>query len=98
MANAQARTERAQHLGEGSLLGVDPDRLCVIRTTERIVIPERGGELGNFGCSAITPDESWVTVSEGVWSDDARRRGAEGALFVARILWSRPNRQVIPPP
>lgn len=28
---------------------VDPDRLCVIRETERIVVPEWGARLGNFG-------------------------------------------------
>ena len=44
-------------------------------------------ELGNFGAAAITDRESWVTVSEGVWNDEARRRGAKGALFVARVVW-----------
>jgi hypothetical protein len=73
---------------------VDPERLHVIRATEQVLIPERGGEYGNFGASAITPEESWVTVGEGVWSDDARKRGADGALFVARVIWSGPNRQV----
>ncbi len=70
---------------------VDPARLQVIRATERILIPERGAALGNFGASAITPHESWVTVAEGVWNDDARKRGATGAVFVARIVWNRPN-------
>jgi lysophospholipase L1-like esterase len=27
-----------------------------------------------------------VTVAEGVWNDDARRRGAEGAVLLARVL------------
>ena len=66
---------------------VDPERLCVLRDTERVLIPERGGEYGNFGATAINDREAWVTVGEGVWSDDDRKRGAEGALFVARILW-----------
>jgi hypothetical protein len=70
---------------------VAPERLHVIRETERVLISERGGELGNFGAAAINARESWVTVSEGVWSDDARRRGAKGATFVARIVWSKPN-------
>jgi len=70
---------------------VDTERLCVLRATERVLIPERGGELGNFGAAAISPDESWVTVAEGVWSDDARKRGAEGAVFVARVIWPKPN-------
>jgi hypothetical protein len=70
---------------------VDPAKLCVLRATERVLIPERGATMGNFGAAAVSPDESWVTVSEGVWNDDARKRGAKGATFVARILWNRPN-------
>jgi len=71
---------------------VDPEALQVIRATERVLIPERGATLGNFGAAEVSPEESWVTVSEGIWSDEARRRGATGATFVARIIWSRPNR------
>jgi len=28
---------------------IDPERLCVVRATERILVPERGARLGNFG-------------------------------------------------
>ncbi|MBI2433850.1 MAG: exo-alpha-sialidase [Candidatus Hydrogenedentes bacterium] len=66
---------------------VDKDKLCVLRSTERVLIPERGATLGNNGATAITPNESWVTVSEGVWDDSIRARGAEGATFVARVQW-----------
>lgn len=75
---------------------VDPQQLRVVTDSERVLIAERGGELGNFGAAAINSRESWVTVSEGVWSDDARRRGAKGATFVARILWSKPNLSAAP--
>ncbi len=70
---------------------VDMSTLRVIRGSEKIIIPERGGEFGNFGANAATPAESWVTVGEGVWDDDARRRGAKGTVFIAHIEWSRPN-------
>lgn len=70
---------------------VDPDKLQVVRETERILIPERGATLGNFGAAAISETESWVTVAEGVWNDAARKRGADGSLFVARVIWSKPN-------
>ena len=70
---------------------VDPDKLHVIRSSERVLIPERGATLGNFGAAAISERESWVTVAEGVWNDEARRRGAEGAVFVARVVWGRPD-------
>lgn len=70
---------------------VDPVTLKVIRKTEKIVIAERGADLGNFGCNYVSPSESWITVSEGVFTKEARKRGAEGATFVARIRWSQPN-------
>lgn len=66
---------------------VDPETLRVVRATERVLIPERGATLGNFGAEPITPGESWVTVNEGVWNDDIRARGAKGALFLARVKW-----------
>lgn len=69
---------------------VDPQRLCMFRETERVLIPECGAPLGNFGAAAISEHESWVTVSEFMWpawNEEARRRGAAGRTFVARVRW-----------
>lgn len=71
---------------------VDPQRLCVLRGTERVLIPERGAMLGNFGACAITARESWVTDAEYILSDRPDPRGADGSVFAARVVWSRPNR------
>ena len=73
---------------------VDPTTLQVIRRTEKVVVPERGAELGNFGASAVSETESWITVSEGMFMKDSRERGAEGATFVARVIWAKPNKIV----
>jgi len=73
---------------------VDPQKAVVLRASEKIVVPERGAEMGNFGASAINANESWVTVSEGMFMKDSAKRGAEGATFVARIVWSKPNRRL----
>ncbi len=70
---------------------VDTEKLQIVRSSERVVIPERGAEMGNFGACRINEQESWVTVSEGMFMKDSVQRGAEGATFVARILWSKPN-------
>lgn len=64
---------------------VDPQRLHVVRDTEQVLLPERGATLGNSGAASITENESWVTVSEGIWKDEARRRGADGSTLLARI-------------
>lgn len=83
----------ARHRAPLFMARVDPSTLRVIRASEKPIVPERGADLGNFGATAISAAESWVTVSEGVFKPDARSRGATGATYVARILWSEPNLQ-----
>jgi hypothetical protein len=73
------------------LAQVDPERLCVIRTSERAIIPERGAMLGNFGAASINAEESWVTDAEYMAQGQASPRGANGSVFAARVLWSKPN-------
>ncbi len=70
---------------------VDPQRLCVLRATERILMPERGATLGNFGAANVSPTETWVTDSEGLFDAAARQRGATGATWLARVVWQQPN-------
>ncbi|MDI1313144.1 hypothetical protein [Prosthecobacter sp.] len=70
---------------------VDTEKLQIVRSSEKVIVPERGAEMGNFGACRINENESWVTVSEGMFMKDSAKRGAEGATFVARILWSKPN-------
>ena len=71
---------------------VDPQRLCVLRDTERLLIPERGAQMGNFGAARINERESWVTVAEYVKEIQPHARGADGSTFAARVIWSKPNR------
>jgi hypothetical protein len=70
---------------------VDPKRLCVLRKTERILVPERGARLGNFGVANINKDETWVTVAEWMQPKGVEQHGSDGSVFVARIHWARPN-------
>lgn len=70
---------------------VDPETLTVLRSTEQVAIPDRGAPLGNFGASAITAEESWITDAEYILSDTPDPRGADGSVFVSRIRWDRPN-------
>ncbi|TNJ67791.1 exo-alpha-sialidase [Paenibacillus hemerocallicola] len=57
---------------------VDPERLCLIRASERVLVPERGARLCNFGVVDVNERETWVTVAEwmqngGVWGEEMRR-------------------------
>ena len=77
---------------------VDPHTLQVVRGTETALLPERGVPLGNFGASAITADESWVTDSEFITrlidpkaGTRPHPKGADGTVWVGRVKWSKPN-------
>lgn len=73
---------------------VDPERLQVIRATEKVVLPERGVMLGNFGAAAVTPGEAWVTDAEFISrlvdplaGTRPHPRGADGTVWLGRVSW-----------
>lgn len=74
---------------------VDPDKLCVIRETEQVLVPERGARLGNFGVTDVSQNESWVTVSEWMQPKGVEKYGSDGSVFVAKIQWKKPNRNFV---
>lgn len=74
---------------------VDTEKLCLVRSTERVVLPLIGdgvnnarhvARMGNFHTVAATPEESWVTVGECLPDD-----GWRGDTLMARIRWSQPS-------
>ena len=76
---------------------VDPDRLAVLRATERILVPEHGARLGNFGITEVSADETWVTVAEWMQGPAPMRIippdnpwGANNRVYAARIRFDRP--------
>ena len=71
---------------------VDPVRLCVIRNTEKILVPERGARLGNFGVTNVSPKETWVTVAEWMQPHGVEKYGSDGSIWVARIIWNKRNK------
>jgi hypothetical protein len=77
---------------------VDPMALRVIRSTERVLVPERGARLGNFAVTEVSEGETWVTVAEWMqtWGPNivipqGNKHGADNSVYVARILWDQPN-------
>jgi len=70
---------------------VNTEKMTLIRASEKILVPERGAMLGNFGVVTVNSNESWVTVGEGMYSPKAAERGADGRVYAARIRWNSPN-------
>jgi glycerophosphoryl diester phosphodiesterase len=77
---------------------VDPDKLHVIRSTEQILVPERGARLGNFGVVNVTPEETWVVVTEWMqtWGPNVvipvdNKYGADNSIHIAKLKWTLPT-------
>jgi len=66
---------------------VDLEGLCVLRNTERILVPERGARLGNFAVTAVNDKETWVTVAEWMQPAGCEQYGSDNTVYAARILW-----------
>lgn len=70
---------------------VDPERLCVIRETEQVLVPERGARLGNFGVVDVDENQTWAIVTEWMQPIGCEKYGSDNSIFVAKILWEKPN-------
>jgi hypothetical protein len=66
---------------------VDPERVCVIRATERELVPERGARLGNFAVTKVNERETWVTVAEWMQPVGCEKYGSDNSVYAARIIW-----------
>ncbi len=80
---------------------VDPEKLQVLRRTEKVLFPDRGVMYGNFGANPITPQESWVTDADLITpliDPDAGKkphpRGGDGTVWLGRVKWTQPNQLV----
>ena len=71
----------------------DPGKLCIIRSTEVIAVPERGARLGNFGCLQVSDNEAWIVAAEWMQttapdpSDYTRcmKYGSDNSIWIAKI-------------
>ena len=71
---------------------VDPERLVVLRATERELVPNKGAQLGNYAIVDVSENETWVTTSEGMGPGNPARYGANARVYAARLLWEKANR------
>ena len=64
---------------------VCPKSMRVIRSTERVLIPDNGWTLGNFGVFSLGEHETIVITSEGIPAK--RNSWADNRVIQARIIW-----------
>ena len=63
---------------------LDPVSLTLKRSTERIIVPNKGNPIGNFWVWPVNKNESWVMVTE--WPRDGRKEN--GDTWLAKIYWN----------
>jgi hypothetical protein len=69
---------------------IDPDRLCVLRATEQVLMPETGLDLGaGFAPLDVSANETWVISSETGFPKE--RDGEPNRVLLAKIQWTEPN-------
>jgi hypothetical protein len=81
----------ARHRAPLFMAQIDPERLVVIRATERELVPNKGAQLGNFAVVDVSDRETWVMTSEGMAPGNPAQFGAKGRVYAARIIWEKPN-------
>lgn len=66
---------------------VDPGRLCVLRATEQVLMPETGVDLGGgFAALNVNATETWVISTEMAFPEG--RKDEDNRIRMARIIWS----------
>jgi hypothetical protein len=82
-----------RHRAPQFLAEVDPERLVVLRDSERVIMPDNGGAFGNGGVTHVNENEAWVTDAEAMCGDSedvfnielTRRRGANNRVYLVRL-------------
>lgn len=66
---------------------VDPKKLCVLRATEQVLMPETGVDLGGgFAALNVNATETWVISTEMAFPEG--RKDEDNRIRMARIIWS----------
>lgn len=82
----------ARHRAPLFMAQIDTEKLTVLRETEKIIVPEDGALLGNFGAADINQNESWVTVGERRnYKKIPKAQWKSNSVYLVKIKWSKPN-------
>ena len=63
----------------------DAARGCLVRATEKILVPELGARLGNFNVIDYAPDEAWLITAEWMQPRGCEKYGSDNSLWLARV-------------
>jgi len=63
----------------------DPLRNCLVKATERTLVPELGTRLGNYVCCEAGKDAAWLVTAEWMQPKGCDRYGSDNSLWLVRV-------------
>lgn len=65
----------------------DEKKMCLIKETERVLVPNHGAQLGNFGAFDLDESHSWVVTSELTTPETQLIGNNNARVYIAKIHW-----------
>jgi len=66
----------------------DPVRNCLVKSTERTLVPELGTRLGNFVCCGAGKDAAWLVTAEWMQPKGCDRYGSDNSIWLVQVDFS----------
>jgi hypothetical protein len=63
----------------------DSEKLCLIKASEVILVPELGARLGNFTVTEISDKEIWLLTAEWMQPVGCEKYGSDNSIFIAEL-------------
>ncbi|MBE5785940.1 MAG: hypothetical protein E7324_00195 [Clostridiales bacterium] len=63
----------------------DEERMCLVKDSEVILVPELGARLGNFNVTELSENEFWLSTAEWMQPSGCEKYGSDNSLWIAKI-------------
>ena len=70
---------------------VDVEKVCLKRTTEKPVVPDRGARLGNFCVASGTNGDTWLLTAEWMQPRGCENHGSDNSLWLVKLRERAPR-------
>lgn len=65
----------------------DEENMCLVRSSEVILVPELGTRLGNFTITETMDNEAWLVTAEWMQPAGCEKYGSDNSIWRASVIW-----------
>ena len=69
----------------------DPLRKCLVKSTERTLVPELGTRSGNFVCCDAGANSAWLITAEWMQPKGCDSYGSDNSLWLVQTKFQPPS-------